>query len=268
MEAEVGLLSRNIKMRGDDSSETHDNSYGSHLMLMGTAESGTQGHVAYTEFFHCGQPKIMGRYCMHFHMNGDVSNSFVKGNAVHDSFARVLTIHGVQYLTVTENVGFRAQGHNIFIEDGVETQNTITNNLIISSLESWMMMQTDTSVASFWVTNPTNNLIGNRAAGGDFYGFWYEIKEHPDGPSATADICPIGNPLGESHDNIAHSMKRFGLRIFKLYSRENPCEPIRDDSQDDPWAANPSIQSHFYNYVLYKNGEAGLLAEQCGNMLF
>ena len=81
------------------------------------------------------------------------------------------------------------------------------------------MMQTDISVASFWVTNPTNHLRNNRAAGGDFYGFWYEIKPHPDGPSATEDVCPIGNPLGESHDNVAHSYKRFGLRIFKLYSR-------------------------------------------------
>jgi hypothetical protein len=81
------------------------------------------------------------------------------------------------------------------------------------------MMQTDISVASFWVTNPTNHLRFNRAAGGDFYAYWYEIKEHPDGPSATEDICPIGNPLGESHDNVAHSYRRFGLRIFKLYSR-------------------------------------------------
>ncbi len=122
------------------------------------------------------------------------------------------------------------------------------------------MMQTDISVASFWVTNPTNHLRNNRAAGGDFYGFWYEIKPNPDGPSATMDVCPIGNPLGESHDNVAHSYKRFGLRIFKLYSRTIPCSPIRDDTLVDPWSSNPSIQSRFYNYLLYKNGESGLLA--------
>lgn len=116
------------------------------------------------------------------------------------------------------------------------------------------MQQTDTSVAAFWVTNPTNDVRFNRAAGGDFYGFWYEIKPNPDGPSATMDICPIGNPLGLSHDNVAHSHKRFGLRIFKLYSRKIPCDPIRDDFQPDPWANNPSIQSRFYNYLLYKNG--------------
>jgi hypothetical protein len=92
------------------------------------------------------------------------------------------------------------------------------------------MMQTDMSVASYWVTNPTNILRHNHAAGSDFYGVWYEIKEHPDGPSATEDICPIGNPMGESRNNTAHSNVRFGLRIFDYYARQNPCEPIRNDN--------------------------------------
>ena len=122
------------------------------------------------------------------------------------------------------------------------------------------MLQTDMSVASYWITNPTNYLRRNRAAGGDFYGFWYEIKPNPDGPSATSDVCPIGNPLGESHDNIAHSYKRFGLRIFQLASRTIPCLPIRNDNNSDPWSDNPSIESKFYNYLLYKNGESGVLS--------
>lgn len=58
------------------------------------------------------------------------------------------------------------------------------------------MMQTDISVASYWITNPTNNVRFNHAAGSDFYGFWYEIKPNPDGPSASPDVCPIGSPLG------------------------------------------------------------------------
>jgi hypothetical protein len=151
---------------------------------------------------------------MHFHMNGDVPQSYVKGNAVHHSFARILTLHGIQYLRVNWNVGYWVKGHNFFIEDGIEMQNILEYNLAIASLESWQMMQTDISVASYWVTNPLNHLRFNHAAGGDFYGFWYEVKERPDGPSATSDVCPRGNPLGESHDNVAHSYERFGLRIL------------------------------------------------------
>lgn len=113
MRAEVGLLTRNIKMMGDPTSEA--GIYGSHLMMAGLAENGMVSTVAYTEFTHCGQPRIVGRYCIHFHMNGDVADSQVKGNAVHDSFARILTLHGIHYLRVSENVGYRVKGHNFFL---------------------------------------------------------------------------------------------------------------------------------------------------------
>ena len=192
-------------------------------------------------------------------MNGDVSNSYVRGNAVHHSFARVLTLHAVYYLTVEYNVGYRVTGHNIFLEDGIEQFNVIQYNLMISSISVFNMLQSDISVASYWITNPLNTVRYNHAAGSDFYGLWYEIKPFPDGPSATTDICPRGLPLGESHDNVAHSNVRFGLRVFQLWSSQNPCSPIRKDDQVDPWAANPSIQNNFYNFVLWSNAEDGLL---------
>lgn len=230
-------------------------------MLAGSSENGLVGQIGYTEFTKCGQPRIIGRYCIHFHMNGDVSESFARGNAVHDSMARVITLHGVHYLTVEYNVGYNVKGHNYFIEDGIETNNLLQYNLAISSIQVWTMLQTDISVASFWVTHPTNHFRYNHAAGSDFYGFWYEIKTNPDGPSATNDVCPIGNPLGDCHDNVAHSNVRFGLRIFKLAPRTFPCSPLFQQDQIDPWATNPGIISTFANYTLYKNGESGLLAE-------
>ena len=116
------------------------------------------------------------------------------------------------------------------------------------------MMQTDISVASFWVTNPLNHVRYNHAAGGDFYAYWYEIKPHPDGPSATSDICPEGNPVGESHHNVAHSYVRFGLRIFKLTPREIPCEPIEIDEIDPSNSPNPSVHSRFNDFITYKIG--------------
>jgi len=115
----------------------------------------------------------MGRYCIHFHMAGDVPTSYVRGNAVHDSFARVTTIHGVHFLTVEDNVGYRVRGHNFFVEDGIETHNLIKHNLAIGSIAATNMLQTDTSVASFWITNPSNDVVDNHAAGSDFYGIWY-----------------------------------------------------------------------------------------------
>lgn len=114
MIAEVGLLTRNIKMRGDDATSVI-NKYGSHLMITGKAVNGAEGQIAYSEFYQCGQPAILGRYCIHFHMVGEVPTSFVRGNAVHDSFARVVTVHGVHFLTVEFNVGYLVHGHNYFV---------------------------------------------------------------------------------------------------------------------------------------------------------
>lgn len=98
MRAEVSLLTRNIKMQGDPTSNI--TKYGSHLMLNGKANNGLEASLSYAEFTNCGQPKIVGRYCTHFHMAGEVPNSFVRGISVHHSFARVLTIHGTHYLLV------------------------------------------------------------------------------------------------------------------------------------------------------------------------
>ena len=158
------------------------------------------------------------------------------------------------------------------MEDGIETKNVIRYNLAISSLQCTNMLQTDTSVASFWVTNPTNDFYGNNAAGSDFYGIWYEIKANPDGPSATNDVCPTGNPLGAVYNNTAHSNLFFGLRIFQFFARQYPCSPIRNDSLDilptNPWSQNPSINSTFYNFTIYKNLQNGIMAEQTGNVFY
>jgi hypothetical protein len=82
------------------------------------------------------------------------------------------------------------------------------------------MLQTDITVATYWITNPNNIVTDNRSGGSEWYGFWYEIKEHPDGPSATSDICPPGLKLGRFNNNVAHSNGRFGLRILEMAPRE------------------------------------------------
>ncbi len=69
------------------------------LMIHGSDDMGSYGRYEYAEFTKVGQPRIIGRYPIHFHMNGDASESYAIGNAVHNSFARVTTIHAVHYLT-------------------------------------------------------------------------------------------------------------------------------------------------------------------------
>ncbi|KAL4484526.1 hypothetical protein ABPG74_019703 [Tetrahymena malaccensis] len=263
MRAEVGLLTRNVVFEGDQSSIA--TRYGAHLMLHG---SQTSARIRYAEFRYTGQPIIIGRYPIHFHMVGDVSGSIVEGNAIHDSFARAVTIHATHYLHIKNNVAFNNAGHNIFLEDGIETNNIIEQNLILGTIQVWSMLQSDITPASYWITNPLNYVSNNRAAGGDFYGFWYEIKEHPDGPSARNDICPQGMGLGQFTNNVAHSYDRFGLRIFVMTNLQYPCNPYRDDTQANPFVNNTSFTITWSNFVAYRNNEDGVLAEEVGNMIF
>lgn len=71
----------------------------------------------------------MGRYSIHFHLIGQVQKSYIKGNAIHHTYNRALTIHGVHSLQVIQNVAYHVKGHTYFIEDGIETHNVLDGNL-------------------------------------------------------------------------------------------------------------------------------------------
>lgn len=59
---------------------------------------------------------------------------------MHHSYARVVAIHDVHYLRIFNVVGYKASGHNIFLEDGIETHNIIVGNLLIYSQVAFNML--------------------------------------------------------------------------------------------------------------------------------
>ena len=72
----------------------------------------------------------MGRYPIHFHLNGEVDESIVLGNSIHNAYCRCVTVHGVHYLKIQKNVCYETFGNGIFLEDGIETNNIIEDNLV------------------------------------------------------------------------------------------------------------------------------------------
>lgn len=108
-----------------------------------------------------------GRYPIHFHMSGDVTGSYVRGCAVHHTFNRAVTIHGVRGLLVERNVAYQVMGHAFFIEDGIETGNTIQYNLGVFVVTSSSLLNVDVTPAAFWITNPNNTgaLYGSHKGG-------------------------------------------------------------------------------------------------------
>lgn len=101
------------------------------------------GRFKYTEFQFVGQAYQLGRYPIHFHLIGNVRNSIVKGNAIHDTYNRAVTIHAVHHLLVEDNVTYSTMGHTFFIEDAFETNNVLRNNSAIKVKRSWSLLNTD-----------------------------------------------------------------------------------------------------------------------------
>ena len=200
--AEVGMLTRNVVIRGD--SATSATGFGGHVMVM----AGGVAHVEGVGLYYMGQLGLLARYPMHWHLAGDVSGQYIRNTSVWHSFNRCVTVHGSHAATVENNVCFDHVGHGYFLEDGIETRNTIVGNLGLGTHtdgESPVPLASDRRPATFWITNPDNTVRNNVAAGSQQFGFWYAMPEHPTGFSATDAVTPNVLPVREFAGNVSHS---------------------------------------------------------------
>jgi hypothetical protein len=69
------------------------------------------------------------------------------------------------------------------LQDGSETGHTIEGNLGIMTRESYTLTNSDTTPATFLISNPNNTVRFNRAAGSAGLGFWLRFNDNVDGTS-------------------------------------------------------------------------------------
>ncbi|UTW61800.1 T9SS type A sorting domain-containing protein [bacterium SCSIO 12741] len=189
---EVGVLTRNIKIQGDLSSETTH--HGGHIMIM----LNSYGYVSGVELTRMGQESLKARYPFHWHLAKDVTGQYIKNCSLHHLYFRAVTVHGSQNAVVNDNVVFETQGHAMFFEDAVESGVTMDHNLVMNVRRPPNGVGPNSFIGSdrgnvnirlrgpgaFWITNPDNTITNNHVAGVQGTGFWYGMPTGPTGPSA------------------------------------------------------------------------------------
>jgi cell migration-inducing and hyaluronan-binding protein len=224
---EVGLLTRNIKIQASDDSEK--SYFGGHIMAM----AGSKMYLSGVELNRMGQNMHLARYPIHWHIGGDGQGQYVENSSIHNTYSRCVTVHGTNNLRVENNVTFNTVGHCYFMEDAVETGNQFVHNLGIltkchpdgkpcvptnltvahqstaGQKAKDILIPSDNTAATFWITNPDNIYRGNVAAGSESIGFWIALPQHPTGAflesNSSKNVWPRRTKLREFSGNTAHS---------------------------------------------------------------
>ncbi|MGZ3276004.1 MAG: G8 domain-containing protein, partial [Caulobacteraceae bacterium] len=231
---EVGLLTRNIKIQASqDAEKTY---FGGHIMAMG----GSRMYVSGVELTRMGQNMHLARYPIHFHILGEGQGQYVENSSIHDTYSRCVTVHGTNNLRIQNNVTYNTVGHCYFMEDAVETGNQFIHNLAMmtkchpdgkpcvpTNLGPFgpaagsqnfnlagqdakdILIPSDNTASSFWITNPDNIYRDNVAAGSESTGFWFALPQHPTGAflnqPGSENIWPRRMRVREFKGNVAHS---------------------------------------------------------------
>jgi cell migration-inducing and hyaluronan-binding protein len=273
---EVGMLTRNIKIQASEDAE--QSYFGGHVMAM----AGSQMTVSGVELNRMGQHLTLARYPIHWHVNGDGKDQYVRNASIHDTYNRCVTVHGTDNLRVENNVTFNTVGHCFFLEDGIETGNYYVSNLGIQTKchptlpcepsnltdaargskgqeSEHVLIPSDNTVSTFWITNPSNHYIGNVAAGSDQIGFWMAYPQHPtgefEGSEISAKTWPRRMPLGTFTGNVAHS--NFDSLMFDR--GPNPDNTFSVAGSGHTAYADPAdphsgaVVTHVDDYTAYKN---------------
>ena len=281
----VGLLTRNILIQASDDADT--SYFGGHIMAM----PGSKMKVSGVELNRMGQHLTLARYPIHWHLAGDGNGQYIQNSSIHDTYSRCVTVHGTDNLRIENNVTFNTVGHCFFLEDGIEKGNQFVRNLGIQTKchptlpceptnlapfkvaggrnfltegqkSKNILIPSDNTASTFWITNPDNIYRDNVAAGSDQIGFWLAFPEHPTGQFEGTDVSkstwPRRTTLREFKGNVAHSnfdglMGDRGPRPDGTFATAghialaNPAD-----------AKSPQVQRVIEDFTGYKNRNGGL----------
>src|SRR5271170_4383384 len=283
---EVGLLTRNILIQASDDAER--SYFGGHIMAM----TGSKMYVSGVELNRMGQNMHLARYPIHWHLLGDGQGQYIENSSIHDTYSRCVTVHGTNNVRVENNVAFNTVGHCYFLEDAVETGNQFIHNLgmmtkchpdgkpcVPTNLGPFgsedgknfnldgqstkdILIPSDNTASTFWITNPDNIYRDNVAAGSEATGFWFALPQHPTGAFEGSDVSKATWPrrmrVREFKGNTAHS----NFDGFMFDRGPQPDGHFRTGGHialANPADANsPIVETVIEDFTSYKNRNTGM----------
>ena len=261
--AEVGLLSRNLKIQGD--ADANVDKAGGHIMI----EAGSFAQVSGVELFQMGQEGILGRYPFHWHLTGDLSGQYLKNSSINVSFNRVMTVHTSTNGLIENNVAYDHIGNGYFLENGDETGNRFIGNLGILTRAAALGKEVReydrfpagspgttefTLPATFWITHPTNDFIGNVSGGSEGSGFWMVVQDTPIEGTNPGGITPVTAPLGVFDNNVSHStaFSNFAIDLKVIIVMDSIHKLVDSGTYKPP--STPFIN----NFISYKSRDRSI----------
>jgi cell migration-inducing and hyaluronan-binding protein len=282
---EVGMLSRNILIQA--SPDADKTLFGGHIMAM----VGSKMFVDGVELNRMGQNMHLARYPIHWHLLGDADGQYIKNSAIHDTYSRCVTVHGTNDLDIENNVTYNNIGHCFFLEDGVEHGNQFVHNLgiltkchpdapcVATDLAPFgatdgtnfktagqdakdVLLPSDNTASTFWITNPDNIYRDNVAAGSDATGFWFALPQNGTGKFEGTEIgmktWPRRTKVREFKGNTSHS-NFDGFLADRGPRPDGHFATGGHMSLSNPADANsPQVESVFEDFTGYKNRNSGM----------
>jgi cell migration-inducing and hyaluronan-binding protein len=280
------MLTRNILIQASDDAER--SYFGGHIMAM----VGSQMHVSGVELNRMGQNMHLARYPIHWHVVLEGKGQYIENSSIHDTYSRCVTVHGTNNVRVENNVTYNTVGHCFFLEDAVETGNQFVHNLgmmtrchpdgkpcVPTNLGPFkvaggknfntdgqnakdILIPSDNTASTFWVTNPDNIYRDNVAAGSESTGFWFAFPEHPTGAFEGTDVSKATWPrrmqMREFKGNTAHS-NFDGLLVDRGPKADGHFTTGGHIALADPADAKSTpVESVIEDFTSYKNRNGGM----------
>lgn len=209
--------------------------------------------ISHAKVENCGRIAV-GRYCLHFHVLRECPTCSLIGNVVERGVNKGITVHGTHQATVDRNVVYDLRGASLYIEDGNEKDNTLSNNVLMCpSLSNGApignLAQDGTGnhkrgrrchldgvpghrdsdfneQSGIYALSPSNHIIGNRVSGHENAMF----VNHQGGGTyglgrAAGRSCVTSLPFGRTEGNVFHNNAGFGWYVNVAF----PTDVVTDD---------------------------------------